>query len=219
MSLSSDHVISTRDQLRALYRQPSKLVVDKEQPTIDAATRTFIERSPFLLIGTVDSDGAADVSPRGGPSGFVQVLDSTHVAIADLSGNNRLDTLENIVATGEVGVLFVMPGHGETVRLNGRAHLTTDPQVLRRFTSELKPPKLAIVIAVVGTFIHCAKAMQRSHIWEPETWAAVGSVPDGADIIACQKLVPDDVGADRIRADLARGYERDLTNERADTTT
>ena len=215
MTHGLDHVVSTREQLRTLYREPHQLVVDKERPVIDAATREFIERSPFVLVGTVGAEGAADVSPRGGPSGFVQVLDETHIAIADLSGNNRLDTLENIVTNGEVGLLFVMPGQGETVRLNGRAHLTTDPAIVGGFSTELKPPKLAIVVEVVGTYIHCAKAMQRSRIWDPESWAAHGDVPDGADIIACQNLVPAEVTPAMIREDLARGYEHDLVDERS----
>jgi predicted pyridoxine 5'-phosphate oxidase superfamily flavin-nucleotide-binding protein len=145
----------------------------------------------------------------------VQVLDETHVAIADLSGNNRLDTLENIVANGEVGLLFVMPGHGETVRLNGNAYLTTDPEILGGFSAELKPPKVAIVVTVAGTYIHCAKAMQRSKIWDPGSWVAEGDVPDGAEIIACQNLVPEGVTPAMIRADLDSGYAHDLTNERA----
>src|SRR3954452_3782952 len=142
MALGTDHLVATREQLRSLYRAPHKLVVDKERPVIDDATRAFIARCPFVLVGTVGVDGTADVSPRGGPSGFVQVLDETHIAIPDLSGNNRLDTLENIVSNGQVGLLFIMPGRGETVRLNGSAHLTTDPEILGGFPAELKVPKV-----------------------------------------------------------------------------
>ena len=216
MTFGSHHRVSTREQLRTLYRQPSRLVIEKERPQIDDATREFITRSPFVVIGTVGAEGRADVSPRGGPSGFVQVLDSTHIAIADLSGNNRLDTLDNIVANGEVGLLFVMPGRGETVRVNGTASVTTDPDVLARFSPDLKPPKVAIVVQVVGTFIHCAKAMQRSHIWEPESWTAYTDTPDGADILVCQGLVPAGVSADLVRADLDQGYAFDIAEERAD---
>ena len=114
MGIATERVVSTREQLRELYRAPHQLVVDEERPIIDAATSEFIERSPFVPVGRVGGDGSADVSPRGGPSGFVQVLDETHIAISDLSGNNRLDTLDNIVANGQVGLLFVMPGQGET---------------------------------------------------------------------------------------------------------
>jgi len=198
-----------------MYREANRLVLDKERPVIDDATREFIKRSPFVLVGTVGGDGTADVSPRGGPSGFVQVLDERHVAIADLSGNNRLDTLENIVANGEVGLLFVMPGQGETVRVNGRAFLSTDPEILGGFSDQLKTPKLAIVVEVVGTFIHCAKAMQRSRIWDPESWAQLADAPDGADILVAQRLLAAEVTADMVRSDLAKGYEHDLVNERA----
>jgi PPOX class probable FMN-dependent enzyme len=216
MAFGTDHLIATREQLRTLYRDPHQLVVNKERPVIDAATREFLTRSPFVLVGTVGGDGTADVSPRGGPSGFVQVLDETHIAIPDLSGNNRLDTLENIVANGQVGLLFMMPGQGETVRLNGTAYLTTDPEILNGFPPELKVPKVAIVVSVVGTYIHCAKAMQRSKIWDSSTWDAYADAPDGASIIVCQNLLPEEVTAEMVRADLANGYEEDLINERAD---
>ena len=166
MGIATELVVSTCEQLRELCCAPHQLVVDKERPIIDAATREFIERSPFVLVGTVGGDGSADVSPRGGPSGFVQVLDETHIAISDLSGNNRLDTLDNIVANGQVGLLFVMPGQGETVRLNGTAVVTTD-------------------------------------------------VPDAADVLVAQALLPVEATAAIIRDDLAKGYEHDLTEEMA----
>ncbi len=213
MSLPTEHVITTVDELRELYRRPSQLVLDKEQAVIDDATREFITRSPFVIVATVGADGSADVSPRGGPSGFVQVLDDTHIAIADLSGNNRLDTLENVVASGQVGLLFVMPGQGETVRLNGRAVITTDPAILAGFSATLKPPKAAILVEVVTTFIHCAKAMQRSSIWDPAAWAQFADVPDGAAILSCQRVV--DVDAATVRAALDHGYAHDLEAERA----
>jgi PPOX class probable FMN-dependent enzyme len=209
------HTVTTIEQLRTMYRAPSALVANKEQDHLDAATRSFIERCPFVLVATVGGDGTADVSPRGGPSGFIRVLDDTHVAIADLPGNNRLDTLENIVTNGQVGLLFVMPGQGETVRLNGTAHLSTDPAIIAGFTAELKPPKAAIVVSVVGTYIHCAKAMQRSRIWDPTAWAEFADAPDGAEILVCQNLLPDEVTAAMVRNDLHDGYVRALAEERA----
>ncbi|MCU1401015.1 MAG: pyridoxamine 5-phosphate oxidase [Acidimicrobiales bacterium] len=215
MVFDPTHIVADVQQLRTLYRMPHQLVIDKERPLIDDATREFIVRSPFVLVATVGGDGTADVSPRGGPSGFVQVLDDTHVAIADLSGNNRLDTLENIVTNGEVGLLFVMPGHGETVRLNGRACLSTEPTILQGFTVGLKPPKVAIVVEVTGTYIHCAKAMQRSRIWDPASWDTYADAPDGAEILVAQQVVASGVTAEMVRADLDTGYARDLANERA----
>ena len=211
----TDHLVSSIEQLRTMYRSPSALVAKKEQPSLDAATGSFIARCPFVLVGTVGADGTADVSPRGGPSGFIRVLDETHVAIADLPGNNRLDTLENIVGNGQVGLLFVMPGQGETVRLNGNAQLSTDPELLASFTAQLKPPKLAIVVTVVGTYVHCAKAMQRSRIWDPAAWSEYGDVPDGAEILTCQNLLPEGVNAAMVRDDLDAGYVRALAEERA----
>lgn len=211
----SEHTVTTIEQLRTLYRAPSALVANKEQDHLDAATQVFIERCPFVLVGTVGGDGTADVSPRGGPSRFIRVLDERRVAIADLPGNNRLDTLENIVANGQVGLLFVMPGRGETVRLNGTAQLSTDPALLAGFPKELKPPKLAIVVTVVGTYMHCAKAMQRSRIWEPVAWEELADVPDGAEIIACQRLLPEEMTAERIRSELGDGYARALAEERS----
>ena len=212
---TTNHVVTSIEQLRTMYRSPSALVANKEQDHIDPATGSFVARCPFVLIGTVGADGTADVSPRGGPSGFIRVLDEAHVAIADLPGNNRLDTLENIVSNGQVGLLFVMPGRGETVRLNGTAQLTTDPNVLAGFTAELKMPKLAIVVTVVGTYIHCAKAMRRSRIWEPEAWVEFADTPDGAEILVCQNLLSTDVTADMVRGDLDGGYVRALAEERA----
>ena len=114
------------------------------------------------------------------------MLDERRLAIADLGGNNRLDTMENIVATGQVGMLVVHPGKSETVRVNGRAWISRDPELLARFPLP-RTPVTAIAVEVVGTFIHCAKAFMRSGMWDPETWSAFVDAPDGADILACQK--------------------------------
>ena len=178
---------------------------------IDEASRTFIERSRFAVIGTFDADGHADVSPRGGPSGYVRVLDERHVAMADLGGNNRLDTLTNIVSTGRVAFVFVVPGQSETVRVNGRAWLTTDPELLAGFALP-RLPKSAIVAEVEGTYIHCAKAFTRGGVWDTDVWAELADTPDGAAILACQRLV--DADASTIRGWLQDGYEKELAEER-----
>ena len=203
-------VVSSIDELRTLYHQPHPIVVAKERPLLDAATTTFIERATFAAIGTHAADGSADVSPRGGPSGFIQVLDERRLAIGDLGGNNRLDTIENIIATGQIGMLIIHPGRTETVRVNGRAWITRDPALLERFPFARRPTT-AIGVEVVGTYIHCAKAFLRSGIWQPETWSAFLDAPDGADILACQKVV--DVAAQVVRDDLDRGYAAALEYE------
>ena len=202
--------IASLEDLRTIYRTPSPLVIGKERQAIDAASREFIERSRFAVVGTFDTDGNPDVSPRGGPSGFVRVLDDERLAIADLSGNNRLDTLSNIVATGRIALVFVVPGKTETVRVNGRAWVTTDPGVLNGFTLP-KRPKAAIGVHLETTFMHCGKAFMRGGMWDPAAWAELADTPDGAAVLACQKVV--EVDEALVRASLDEGYAHDLAAE------
>jgi PPOX class probable FMN-dependent enzyme len=204
--------IADLDELREVYRQPSPLVQGKVKAQLDPGSRAFIARSPFVLLGTQGPDGL-DVSPRGGAPGFVKVLDDHRLAVPDLSGNNLLDTLTNVVRDGRLGMHFLVPGKDETLRVNGRAWVTTDDDVLDRFVDDVKRPKAAIGVEVQQVFIHCAKAFRRSRLWDPESWPAVADAPDAAEIIVCQKLI-DGVAADAIRADLERGYAHDLDAER-----
>ena len=201
--------------LQELYREPSKLVQSKKRPQLDDASKAFIAAAPFLLLGTSDADGRLDVSPRGGPSGFVQVLDDERLAIGDLNGNNLLDSLRNIVATGKVGLLFVHPGKDETLRVNGHACVTADPDVLDLFPPGLARPKTAIGITVDEVFVHCAKSFRRGGVWEPESWAALAQGPDAAAILACQFSLED--GPDALRVRLAESYAADLSADRAVT--
>ena len=210
--MNDAHRITTVQQLREIYREPHRLVIDKERPELDEATQRFIGRGRFFMLGTYRSDGSADVSPRGGEAGFVRVLDSTHLAIADLGGNNRIDSLRNIVETGRVGMLFVQPGQSETVRVNGEAWITTDPEVLDGFTLSRRPTT-AITVRVTATFIHCAKAFRRSGMWDPEVWASLADGPDAADILVCQAILDPSVTADLVRADLDAGYDSALAWE------
>ncbi|MCU1502878.1 MAG: pyridoxamine 5-phosphate oxidase [Ilumatobacteraceae bacterium] len=204
------HTIASVAELRELYRPPSKLVVDKERSEIDEASARFIARSRFLVVGTHDAAGRADVSPRGGPGGFVRVLDPRRLVIADLGGNNRIDTLQNIVDTGRIALLFVVPGRSETVRVNGAGWVTTDPEILASFAMP-RLPTAAIGVQVEATFIHCAKAFRRGVMWEPEAWAELADAPDAADIIACQGLV--EAPADVVRGHLAADYDAALAWE------
>ncbi|MGD9999123.1 MAG: MSMEG_1061 family FMN-dependent PPOX-type flavoprotein [Ilumatobacteraceae bacterium] len=203
--------LATPDALRTVYRQPSQIVIDKERPRLDAATQRFLERCRFAIVGTFDADGNPDTSPRGGESGFVRVLDDQHLAMADLGGNNRLDTLQNIVESGRVAFIFVMPGKSETVRVNGDAWITTDPDVLSRFGLP-RTPKSAIVCAVHTTYIHCAKAFHRSGMWDPDVWASLADAPDGADILSCQ--LDEQFSATDLRGLLDEDYDKDLAFER-----
>jgi PPOX class probable FMN-dependent enzyme len=200
---SFSHTVDSVAALRALYSEPHQAVVKKERNVLDAASTRFIEMSRFAVIGTFDSQGRADASPRGGTN-FVRVLDPTHLAIADLGGNNRLDTLQNIVDTGRIGLLFVVPGQGETVRVNGAACISTDAELLASFDMP-RLPKAAIGVTVESAYVHCAKAFRRSGMWDPNVWAELAGSPDAADIIACQ--YDNAFDAEVVRADLSKGYD------------
>jgi PPOX class probable FMN-dependent enzyme len=197
--------------LRTLYRQPSELTANKERPELDEATRQFIAAARFAAVGTFDTSGNADVSPRGGPSGFIRVLDAQHIALADLGGNNRLDTLQNIVATGRIGLMVVVPGQSETVRVNGSAWLSADPDLLAGFTLP-RTPKSAIVVAVDTTYVHCAKAFMRSGMWDADVWAELAEAPDGATILSCQQVAAADAATTRQWLD--ESYTAALSEER-----
>jgi uncharacterized protein len=163
-----DHTVTDEAALRALYPLTHALAALKSLPALDVHARDFIRRSPFLCIGTQSEAGKADVSPRGDPAGFVKVLDDRTLVIPDRPGNNRLDTLSNILANPNVGLLFVIPGFDDTLRINGTATLTTDPDLLESLAVNDRRPTLAIVVSVVEVFLHCAKAFRRSRLWDPD---------------------------------------------------
>ena len=168
VSPNPDHYLQDEAALRALYPPTHTLAALKSLGILDPHAREFIRRSPFLTIGTQNRDGRADVSPRGDPAGFVQVLDDRTLAIPDRPGNNRLDTLSNILANPNVGLLFLVPGFDDTLRINGTAALSTDPRLLQGMAINDRVPVLAIVVTVSEVFLHCAKAFRRSRLWDPE---------------------------------------------------
>jgi len=158
-------IITTIDQLRSIYKVPSERSVLKELTYIDPHIQRFISLSPFLVISSGDQQHQMDSSPRGGDAGFVKVLDQQTVLIPDSIGNNRLDTLTNIIATSQVGLLFFVPGIDEVVRVNGRATLQTDVDLLDHFVELKNKPKLVIKIIVEAAYMHRAKTMMRSKLW------------------------------------------------------
>jgi PPOX class probable FMN-dependent enzyme len=161
-------IITTRDELRALYDQPPIRSIKKELPSLDVHSRRFIELSPFLVLATSDRDDNMDASPRGGAPGFVKVSDDGALLIPDAPGNNRLDSLLNIVDSGKVGALFMIPGFDETLRVNGDAVLSQQPDDIARCADERRVPKLVIRVTVTAVYLHCAKAFLRSKLWSPE---------------------------------------------------
>lgn len=162
-----EYAVTSEQALRQLYPATHDLAVQKFQSTLGKHAQEFIRRSPFLCVGTQDMTGRADVSPRGDPPGFVRILSPARLAIPDRPGNNRLDSLSNIIANPCVGLLFIIPGFDDTLRVNGRARLTTDPELLATMAVNDRLPTLAIVVEVQEVFMHCAKAFRRSHLWDP----------------------------------------------------
>jgi PPOX class probable FMN-dependent enzyme len=162
--------ITTTDQLRAIYRSPARPAVEKQHARLDEHDRAFLAHSPFVVLATSDADGGCDVSPKGGTPGFVRALDDTTLAIPDLAGNNRLDSMGNLLESAGIGLLFFVPGRCDTMRVNGRARLSTDDAVLDATTVEGARPKVAIVVAVDEVFLHCQKALRRASLWDPSGW-------------------------------------------------
>jgi len=161
-------VIDTSEALRQRYKQAGGRAVEKELTKLDKHCRHFISLSPFLVLGSSSAEGPADVSPRGDAPGFVQVLDDTHLAIPDRPGNNRLDTLENILGNPNVSLIFLVPGVNETLRINGRAEIRSDDELLKRFEVQGKCPATVLVVNVKSAYLHCAKALMRSGLWDPK---------------------------------------------------
>jgi hypothetical protein len=201
--------IETLDELTALYRAPSGGAISKQLDHIDAGMEAFIDLSPFLVLATSDGAGSLDASPRGGPPGFVRRLDDRHIAIPDLNGNNRLDSYRNIVTHGRAGVLMVVPGKNETLRINGPAAITTDPELLAGFTKELRTPKAAIVIQTAEIYGHCAKAFRRGNLWDSSSWAALEPAPDLAAMYTCIWNVDETTIRDSLAADYEQGLAAD----------
>jgi uncharacterized protein len=162
-----EFAIASEEALRGRYPATHDLAALKSLTALDGHAQEFIRRSPFLCIGTQNREGKADVSPRGDPVGFVRILDAVTLAIPDRPGNNRFDTLSNILANPNVGLLFMVPGFDDTLRVNGTASLSTDPAILEGMAVNNRAPTLAIVVKVAEVFLHCAKAFRRSGLWDP----------------------------------------------------
>lgn len=186
MTTTFRQVISNEQELRQVLGHPNDLSLRKEIHVLDEHCRNFIARSPFLLIGTSNAVGKGDVSPKGDPAGFVQVIDERTLAIPDRPGNRRFDSLVNLLENPQVGLLFLVPGVEETLRVNGTATIVRDEALLRRMAVQEKQPLLAIVVEVRETFLHCAKALKRSHLWDAEAQINRTELPSLARMIGDQ---------------------------------
>lgn len=195
--MSDAHLIQNEAQLRDLIGEANEVIQAKVADTLDSFGRDFLERCPFLVLATSDASGALDASPKGDAPGFVLIEDDRTIVIPDRPGNKLAMGHVNILSNPHVGVLFTIPGTQETLRINGRAELTQDPELLERLAARGRPAVLGIRVHIEQCFFHCAKAFIRSKLWQPEEWGEPHRVSFG-EIFAAK------TGAD---ADVARGYD------------
>jgi PPOX class probable FMN-dependent enzyme len=178
-----EHLVTDEQDLRTMMGAASVRSRLKEQKSLDAHTRAFIEQSPFLLVATADANGRCDVSPKGDAPGFVQILDDRRLVIPERPGNKRLDGMANVLANGHVGLIFLVPGRQETLRVNGKAWITRDPELLNRCVAQGKVPLVAIAVEIEQCFLHCPKAFIRSRLWQHESWPAADALPSMACVL------------------------------------
>lgn len=183
-------MIESIEALRRMYGEAKGRSVKKQIDHIDTHCARFIGMSPLVVIASVDAQGALDASPRGGAPGFVRVTDARTLLIPDSPGNNRLDTLTNIIATGSVGLLFMIPGVDETLRVNGRARLNGDASIIATFADEKRTPKLVIEITVTDAYLHCAKAFMRSKLWSAASVVNRAVLPTMGEMLSDQTGMP-----------------------------
>jgi PPOX class probable FMN-dependent enzyme len=202
----TSQTIETEAALRALLGEPTPLVCAKISDRLNPLTRQFIERSPFVCLATGDEDGGCDVSPRGDPAGFVRILDDTTLLIPERPGNRLADSLRNILRNPHVGLLFIIPGVGDTFRVSGRATLTADPALLAPCAVEEKVPRLGILVDVEAAYTHCSKAFLRSQLWDPDRFVDRASLPTGGEIL--RALQGEDFDSARYDEERAARYAR-----------
>jgi PPOX class probable FMN-dependent enzyme len=193
MEMQFEEVITTRQRLRELTRQPSHRAGNKVIDHIDDICRRFIAASPFLLVASRGSDGRFDISPKGDPGGFVTVLDKKTVAIPDRPGNHRFDTFSNVLDCADVGLLFLIPGHGDTLRIAGKARIVRDAALQAQLAVAGKPPEFVLLVAVEEAFMHCSKCVIRSKLWSAESWPDRSKVPSLAEAIAAHAKTPETI--------------------------
>lgn len=197
--------IATRDELRNLYRRPADRVVLKELNRLDAHCRSFVGHSPFLVLASAGADGRVDASPRGDQPGFVQVADDHTLLIPDRPGNNRLDSLTNLIERPQAGAIFMIPGVDETLRVNGTIAIHDDDALREGFAVEGRRPTTVLVMRVQQVYLHCAKAFMRSRLWDPSSWPAERPVPTLGEMIHDQ--IAEETPSETQEAMLARYRE------------
>jgi PPOX class probable FMN-dependent enzyme len=199
--------ITNTSQLREIYGFPSGRAKDKVLKELESHSINFIGNSPFVVISTIDSNGNMDASPRGGEIGFVRIANNRELLIPDSKGNNRVDSLTNIIETSRIGLLFFIPGIDETLRVNGSAIISTSEDILNKFNSESKPPISCIVVNIEEVFLHCAKAFMRSQLWNNETHINPQDFPSMGQMMKDQLMATTEAES---REAMIERYSKDL---------
>ena len=202
-------ILTSEDQIREIIGYPSELVKRKVINRIDKHCLNFISLSPLLFLSTADNEGNCDVSPRGDSPGSVLVLDESHLVIPERPGNRRVDTLKNILLNPKIGLLFIIPGLGETLRINGQAYVIKDEDILKKMAAHEKQPVLGIGVIVEECFIHCAKAFMRSKAWESDSWLKKDALPSVSAILS-DHLNSSEYTQESIRQVFQESYEKRL---------
>ena len=200
------HRITSEQQLRDLIGMPTELVCSKVTDRLNPLTRQYVERSPFVCVATSDADRGCDLSPRGDPAGFVKILDDQTVLLPERPGNRIADTLRNLLQNPHVGLLFLVPGATEGFRINGRASLTTDPDLLGPCAVEGKVPRLGILVEIEEAYTQCSKAILRSHLWDSDRFIDQADLPTNGEIV--RAIRGGDFDADAYDTERADRYRR-----------
>lgn len=204
--MSTEHTIRTVAELRAIVGEPNPLTPVKIQAALDSTMQDFIGRAPFLVLSTADAEGRQEASPKGDAPGFVAIADERTLLVPERKGNRLVMGLRNVLANPHVGMLFVIPGTPETLRVNGTAELTSDPELCARLSARDKPAVLAIRVRVEECFFHCAKAFLRADLWKPERW------PERYRLSFGKMLAPRIGGDDSVAAVIDQAIEEDYRN-------
>jgi len=204
--MAASRTISSEEQLREIVGQPAELVAAKVADRLNHLTRQFIERSPFVCVATASPDGGLDVSPRGDPAGFVRIVDERTLLLPDRPGNRIADTLTNLLADPRIALLFLIPGIGDTFRVNGRAEVVDDPELLAASAIDGKAPRLGILISIEEAFTQCAKALIRSDLWNPERHIERSELPSSGEIM--RAVADPALDAERYDRERAARYAR-----------
>ncbi|WP_409296820.1 pyridoxamine 5'-phosphate oxidase family protein [Peribacillus sp. SCS-26] len=212
MTTKYKNIITTQEEFeefRSTIGTPSARAANKVISFIDEHCADFISKSPFLSISTSHADGQCDASPRGDEPGFVTVVDEHHLFIPERPGNKRMDSIHNIITNPHIGLLFLIPGLGETLRINGKAYICRDPELLEKSSVNGKVPAFGILVEVKECYIHCAKAFIRSKLWNPNSWLTKESLPSAPKMLIAHANIPN-ATPEQVARELNEGYTQRL---------